>query len=437
MREAEARYGAPMVEAYGMTEATHQIASNPLPPAARHEGSVGIAAGAEFRIVDAGGSDVDRGAIGEVAIRGAGLTPGYLNNDQANAESFFDGWFRTGDQGRVDDGYLRLLGRLKEMIIRGGENISPYEIEAVLLSHPQVAEAVAFGVDDDKYGQTVAAAVVLEGDAGADELRRYCRALAGGVQGAGSHPRAGRDPKDAHRQGAAPADGGLPGGAGVRFAVLGAGAIGAYLGAALAQAGSDVTLIARGPHLQAMIEHGVRVQSPRGDFTSHPAATADLDALAEADVIVIGLKAHSLPELAPAIGQRLRPGAVVVPAQNGLPWWYFQGQDGPLAGRTLESVDPGGVISRSIPTERIVGCVVYCSTEIVEPGVIRHIEGTRFTIGTPDGVATERCGEISQALVAAGLKCPFDEQLRRSDLAEAGRQRRLQPDHDHHPLDHG
>ena len=173
MREAEAGYGAPMVEAYGMTEATHQIASNPLPPAARYEGSVGIPAGAEFRIVDPDGGDVEPGATGEVAIRGAGLTPGYLNNDQANAESFFDGWFRTGDQGRVDDGYLRLLGRLKEMIIRGGENISPYEIEAVLLAHPQVAEAVAFGVDDEKYGQTVAAAVVLEGDAGADELRRH------------------------------------------------------------------------------------------------------------------------------------------------------------------------------------------------------------------------------------------------------------------------
>ena len=124
------------------------------------------------------------------------------------------------------------------MIIRGGENISPYEVEEVLLAHPPVAEAVAFGVDDDKYGETVAAAVVLEGDAGADELRRHAGALAGGVQGARPHPRAGRDPEDAHRQGAAPADGGLPGGAGVRFAVLGAGAIGAYVGAALAQAGA-------------------------------------------------------------------------------------------------------------------------------------------------------------------------------------------------------
>jgi len=165
MREAEARYRAPMVEAYGMTEATHQIASNPLPPAARHEGSVGIAAGAEFRIVDPGGSDVEPGATGEVAIRGAGLTPGYLNNDQANAESFFDGWFRTGDQGRVDDGYLRLLGRLKEMIIRGGENISPYEIEAVLLSHPQVAEAAVVGFPHDLKGQGIYAYVTLIAEA--------------------------------------------------------------------------------------------------------------------------------------------------------------------------------------------------------------------------------------------------------------------------------
>ena len=120
------------------------------------------------------------------------------------------------------------------MIIRGGENISPYEIEAVLLAHPQVAEAVAFGVDDDKYGQTVAAAVVLRGDAGADELRAPRRALAGGVQGARPHPRPRRDPEDAHGQGAALADGGRTWrGRRVRFAVLGAGAIGAYVGAAL------------------------------------------------------------------------------------------------------------------------------------------------------------------------------------------------------------
>jgi acyl-CoA synthetase (AMP-forming)/AMP-acid ligase II len=175
MREAEARYGVPMVEAYGMTEAGHQMTSNPLPPGERRAGSVGVPAGAEVRIVDAAGADVPAGAAGEVAIRGPGLTPGYLRNDRANAEAFFGGWFRTGDEGVLEDGYLRLRGRLKEMIIRGGENISPYEIEAVLQAHPRVAEAVAFGVDDAKYGQTVAAAVVLSGDVTGEELREQAR----------------------------------------------------------------------------------------------------------------------------------------------------------------------------------------------------------------------------------------------------------------------
>ena len=175
MQEAEDRYGVPMIEAYGMTEATHQMTSNPLPPARRLAGSVGVSAGADVRIVDAAGADVPAGAPGEVAIRGLGLTPGYLNNPEANAQAFFDGWFRTGDEGVLEQGYLRLRGRLKEMIIRGGENISPYEIEAVLRSHPQVAEAVAFGVEDGKYGQVVQAAVVLQGDATPDQLRRHAR----------------------------------------------------------------------------------------------------------------------------------------------------------------------------------------------------------------------------------------------------------------------
>ncbi|HEU0194123.1 MAG TPA: AMP-binding protein [Gaiellales bacterium] len=175
MREAEARYGVPMIEAYGMTEAGHQMTSNPLPPGARREGSVGVPAGAEVRVVDPAGVDVPAGEPGEVAIRGAGLTPGYLNNPEANAAAFFDDWFRTGDEGVLDDGYLRLRGRLKEMILRGGENISPHEIESVLVAHPHVAEAVAFGVDDEKYGQTVAAAVVLTGAASPEELRRYAR----------------------------------------------------------------------------------------------------------------------------------------------------------------------------------------------------------------------------------------------------------------------
>jgi oxalate---CoA ligase len=175
MREGEDRYGVPMIEAYGMTEAGHQMTSNPLPPGTRREGSVGVPAGAQVRVVDRSGDDVAAGDPGEVAIRGRGLTPGYLHNPEANAAAFFDGWFRTGDEGVLDDGYLRLRGRLKEMILRGGENISPHEIESVLLAHPQVSEAVAFGVDDQKYGQTVAAAVVLTGAATPEELRRHAR----------------------------------------------------------------------------------------------------------------------------------------------------------------------------------------------------------------------------------------------------------------------
>jgi 2-dehydropantoate 2-reductase len=198
----------------------------------------------------------------------------------------------------------------------------------------------------------------------------------------------------------------------MKFAVLGAGAIGAYVGAALARGGGDVTLVARGPHLHAMQANGVQVLSPRGDFHVHPDATDDFAAIADVDVVFLGLKAYSLPELAPSIGEHLRPAAAVIPAQNGIPWWYFQSHPGPLAGKHLESVDPGGTIAASIPAEAVVGCVVYCSAEIVEPGVIRHVEGTRFTIGEPDGSESERCHAISEAFVAGGLKCPIEPRLR-------------------------
>ncbi len=258
-----------------------------------------------FRIVDRDGGDVEPGGTGgRLDLRCRASPPATWNNDQANAESFFQ---RLVSHRRPGPGSMTATcgcwGRLKEMIIRGGENISPYEIEAVLLSHPQVAEAVAFGVDDDKYGQTV-------GRGRCPGRRRPSPTSCGAtwrsslarVQGAGSHPRAGRDPQDADRQGAASADGGLPGRS--RDEVRGRSAPGRSAPTSAppcAQAGSDVTLIARGPHLQAMIEHGVRVQSRarRLHQRTRP-ATADIDALAEADVIVIGLKAHSLPELAPA-----------------------------------------------------------------------------------------------------------------------------------------
>jgi acyl-CoA synthetase (AMP-forming)/AMP-acid ligase II len=177
MSDLEAAFGAPVLEAYGMTEAAHQMASNPLPPAARKPGSVGPNTGTtEVGIMDGAGNLLKAGERGEVVIRGANVIKGYENNPEANASSFTNGWFRTGDQGFLDEhGYLSLTGRLKEMINRGGEKISPREIDEVLLGHPAVAEAVAFGAPHPTWGEEVAAAVVLKSDATEADLISYCR----------------------------------------------------------------------------------------------------------------------------------------------------------------------------------------------------------------------------------------------------------------------
>ena len=198
----------------------------------------------------------------------------------------------------------------------------------------------------------------------------------------------------------------------MRFAVLGAGAIGGYVGAALARGGADVTLIARGPHLAALAERGVRVLSPRGDFTAHPPATGDLAAVRDADVVFVALKAYSLPEVAPRLGPLLAPDAAVIWAQNGIPWWYCQALPDPAGSLALTSVDPGGVIRASIAPGHNVGCVVYCATEIIEPGVIRHTEGTRFSLGEPDCSVSPRCQRISADFTAGGLKAPVVPALR-------------------------
>ena len=198
----------------------------------------------------------------------------------------------------------------------------------------------------------------------------------------------------------------------MKFVVVGAGATGAFLGAHLARVGEDVTLIARGPHLAAMRAQGVRVQSPEGDFVAHPAATDDWEAIRAADVVFLTLKAHSLPEIAPRLGSVLGPAAAVVTAQNGIPWWYFERLKGPLAGTRLESVDPGGVIARHIDARRVIGSVVWPATQIVEPGVIEHVEGNRFTIGELNGSRSERCQAIAAALIKAGLKCPISRRIR-------------------------
>jgi len=170
IKEAEAVFGAPLVESYGMTEATHQMASNPLPPRARKPGTVGVAAGPEVAVMGEDGSILPRGAVGEIVIRGANVTPGYLNNDKANAEAFVNGWFRTGDQGQMDaEGYLSITGRLKEIINRGGEKVSPREVDEILMDHAAVAQVVCFGMPHPKLGEEVAAVVVLRGDAQATE----------------------------------------------------------------------------------------------------------------------------------------------------------------------------------------------------------------------------------------------------------------------------
>jgi acyl-CoA synthetase (AMP-forming)/AMP-acid ligase II len=176
MHDLEAAFGAPVLEAYGMTEAAHQMASNPLPPAARKPGSVGRGTDVEIGIMDAAGTHLPAGERGEVVIKGPNVIRGYENNPEANATSFVDGWFRTGDQGILDaDGYLTLVGRIKELINRGGEKISPREIDEVLLAHPAVAEAVCFGVAHPTWGEEVAAAVVLREPATEADLLAFCR----------------------------------------------------------------------------------------------------------------------------------------------------------------------------------------------------------------------------------------------------------------------
>ncbi len=198
----------------------------------------------------------------------------------------------------------------------------------------------------------------------------------------------------------------------MRFAILGSGAIGSYVGAALARGGSDVVLIARGPQLAALQQSGVRVLSERGDFDARIPATDDIGAVADADVVVVGLKAYSLPEIAPSLGEHLGPRAAVLPAQNGVPWWFFQGFGGELEGTVLQRVDPDGIITRWIDPSSVVGCVAYPAAELVSPGIVRHVEGTRFAIGEPDGSSSDRCRAISEAFVAGGLKCPIESRIR-------------------------
>ncbi|MGA9859895.1 MAG: 2-dehydropantoate 2-reductase [Solirubrobacteraceae bacterium] len=201
-----------------------------------------------------------------------------------------------------------------------------------------------------------------------------------------------------------------------RIAVLGAGAIGGYVAAALARGGADVHVIARGENLASIQRQGIRVRSPRGDFDAHPPATDDPSKVGPVDFVFLGLKANCYATAGPLLEPLLHDDTAVIAAQNGIPWWYFHGLDGPFAARRIHAVDPDGAVSDVIPPRRAIGCVVYAGTELEAPGVIRHMEGTRFTIGEPDGTQSERCGRFSEAMIAGGLKCPVETTELRNQL---------------------
>ncbi|MGB1388198.1 MAG: 2-dehydropantoate 2-reductase [Paracoccaceae bacterium] len=198
----------------------------------------------------------------------------------------------------------------------------------------------------------------------------------------------------------------------MKICVFGAGAIGGYMGAKLAQAGADVSLVARGPHLAAMQANGLRLVEESGEITVPVRAEEDPAALGEQDYVIVTLKAHSVPpvvgRMAPLIGEN----TTVVSGVNGLPWWYFHKHGGGLEGTRLASVDPGNVQWDGFGPDRVLGCVVYPAAEVVQPGVVKHIEGSRFSLGEPDGSKSDRALDLSKALSAAGLKAPVRPRLR-------------------------
>lgn len=198
----------------------------------------------------------------------------------------------------------------------------------------------------------------------------------------------------------------------MKFVVVGAGAIGGYVGARLARAGYDVTLFARGPHLRAMQERGARVKSPDGDFEFRPRICGSLEEIGPADVVFLGVKAHGLTDLAPKLRPLLGPETAVVSTQNGIPWWYFQRHGGEQEGMRLERVDPGGAIAQAIEARRVIAAIVYFSAEIAEPGVIRHREGNRISLGEPDGSRSDRIRALADALIQSGFRAPITARIR-------------------------
>ena len=202
----------------------------------------------------------------------------------------------------------------------------------------------------------------------------------------------------------------------MKICIVGAGAIGGYLGAKLALAGEQVTLIARGAHLDTIQNKGLKLMAEGEEYVIKDVfATSDMSEVGPQDVAILALKAHSVPAIAPAMRTLYNPETMVVTAQNGIPWWYFRKYGGEFEGQRIHSVDPDGIVESNIEIDRVIGCVVYPAAELPEPGVVRHIEGNRFTLGELDGSKSDRIQLLSKTFSRAGLKSPVRTQIR-SDI---------------------
>ncbi|MGB0569474.1 MAG: 2-dehydropantoate 2-reductase [Paracoccaceae bacterium] len=199
----------------------------------------------------------------------------------------------------------------------------------------------------------------------------------------------------------------------MKVCIFGAGAIGGYMGVKLAKAGADVSLVARGPHLAAMQEKGLTLIEEEGETTTAPVtASDDPAALGVQDYVIVTLKAHSVPPVVSKMAPLIGPNTTIVSGVNGVPWWYFHKLEGAHEGTRLDSVDPGNVQWNGFGPDRVLGCVVYPAAEVIEPGVIKHIEGNRFSLGEPDGSKSDRAQALSKILANAGLKAPVRPKLR-------------------------
>jgi 2-dehydropantoate 2-reductase len=200
----------------------------------------------------------------------------------------------------------------------------------------------------------------------------------------------------------------------LKIAIIGVGAIGGYVGIKLALAGEDVTFIARGANLEALRSRGIRLITADGEekTVAKVKATSDYAAAGPQDMVILAMKAHQVEAVARDVPKLFEPDTVVVPMQNGIPYWYFHRHAGELAGTRVQSVDPTGAIGEHIGCERVIGCVVYPAAELISPGVIKHVEGNRFPVGEPDGTSSERVTRVSECFTRAGLQAPVLEDIR-------------------------